>query len=315
MTWFYELFGFPESAKNVGRHITVDGDRMHSAANGRTFTCGSLSTPTLGRLRVDAAALRADFPGSVSVRELVADAGRLHTSPDSEGAVIQVASQFNLLEMVGPDVTPDRGITRYEADLTQGPVCAVACAAGTLQRNWLAQSTKDQIDTLAGVGRALGNDPDRKGRGRWWHMRNGYALLTGALPSEVPPCHDDLAIGLQTGTEVTRDDVGHVVTQAYCSALPIAYSGVQAGNVEPLARLVLNSAYEATLAAAVVNAARPEGRPLVYLTLLGGGVFGNPVPWVIDAVERAVLKFRDVALDVVIVSHRRPNPALARLLM
>lgn len=258
------------------------------------------------------------MPEAPTVREVVADAKALHADPANAGALFQVASQFNLLEMASPDVTPDRGITRYEGDRTQGPACAMACAPGTLYRNWLAQTTKEQIDALARVGEALGNAPDRKGRGRWWRMRNGYALLTGALPPDVPDHHDDLAIGLQVDTEVTLDGAGHLVTQAYCSALPVAYSSVDPDAVEPLGRLVLNSAYEATLAAAVENARRPQGRPTVFLTLLGGGVFGNPVEWIVDAIERAVDLHADVALDIAldiaIVSYGRSNPAIARLL-
>ena len=317
VAWFDQLFGFAESRRNVERHITVDGERLSSAANGRSFRCGRLEIAPLGQLRDRATEASDRLPGPIRVREVVADAQSLHTDPANAGALFQVASQFNLLEMVSPDVTPDRGITRYQADPTQGPACAVACAAGTLQRNWLAQTTSDQIDTLAAVGRDLGNEPDRRGRGRWWRMQNGYALLTGDLPTLAtgwPDHHDDLAIGLQTDTEVTRDDAGHLVTQAYCSALPIAYSSVEPAEVEPLGRLVLNSAYEATLAAAVLNAARPTGNPTAYLTLLGGGVFGNPVDWIVDAMARAIERYRDVGIDVVIVSFRRSNPAVAPLL-
>ena len=317
MPWFDQLFGFAESRRNVERHIIVDGERLTSRANGRSFRCGHLEIVTLAQLRERAAETGDRLPGPIRVREVVADAQSLHTDPANAGALFQVASQFNLLEMVAPDVTPDRGITRYQADPTQGPACAVACAAGTLQRNWLAQTTSDQIDTLAAVGRDLGNQPDRRGRGRWWRMQNGYALLTGELPTMAagwPDHHDHLAIGLQTDTEVTLDDAGHVVSQAYCSALPIAYSSVEAADVEPLGRLVLNSAYEATLAAAVLNAARPDGNPTVYLTLLGGGVFGNPLDWIVDAMARAIERYRDVAIDVAIVSFRRPNPAVAPLL-
>ncbi len=51
-------------------------------------------------------------------------------------AVFQVASQFNCLEMVGPKVRPEDGISRYAADATQGPACALACPAATVFRNY-----------------------------------------------------------------------------------------------------------------------------------------------------------------------------------
>eukprot|EP01045_Picozoa_sp_COSAG04_P042458 COSAG04_NODE_13423_length_606_cov_210.532544_1_plen_48_part_10 len=48
--------------------------------------------------------------------------------------MFQVASQFNCLEMVSPGDQPEAGITRYALDHTQGPVCAMACPAGTVYR-------------------------------------------------------------------------------------------------------------------------------------------------------------------------------------
>jgi hypothetical protein len=50
-----------------------------------------------------------------------------------EGSLFQVASQFNVLEMVSPDVGPEAGVTIYENDHTQGPACAIACPAGTVR--------------------------------------------------------------------------------------------------------------------------------------------------------------------------------------
>jgi hypothetical protein len=43
-----------------------------------------------------------------------------------------LASQFNLLEMTGPSVTPEDGVTRYKDDPTQGPACAIAAGAATI---------------------------------------------------------------------------------------------------------------------------------------------------------------------------------------
>lgn len=50
-----------------------------------------------------------------------------------QGSLFQVASQFNVLEMVSPNVGPEAGITIYENDHTQGPACAIACPAGAVR--------------------------------------------------------------------------------------------------------------------------------------------------------------------------------------
>jgi hypothetical protein len=52
----------------------------------------------------------------IRVSELVGDAKALHADSANAGAVFQVASQFNLLEMVSPSVTPEQGIGIYEND-------------------------------------------------------------------------------------------------------------------------------------------------------------------------------------------------------
>jgi hypothetical protein len=44
-----------------------------------------------------------------------------------------------------------------------------------------------------------------------------------------------------------------VVSQALCSALPVAYGDLPARHWRPFAKLVLEAAYEATLLAGVLN--------------------------------------------------------------
>ena len=121
-----------------------------------------------------------------------------------------------------------------------------------------------------------------------------------------------LRLGVHAGVEVTRFNTGHNVDQIYCSALPVAYSTAQAHLFEPLARLILRGAYRGTLAKAAAAAAGRNQK--VFLTLLGGGVFGNEQAWILDAIEYALNAYRNHPLDVAIVSHSSPNPALGPLL-
>ena len=55
-----------------------------------------------------------------------------------------LASQFNALEMVNYSVTPDEGITCYQHDNTQGPICALCCPAATVYRNYFCQGGRGQ---------------------------------------------------------------------------------------------------------------------------------------------------------------------------
>jgi hypothetical protein len=92
----------------------------------------------------------------------------------------------------------------------------------------------------------------------------------------------------------------------------VAYSGLSSGLWERFARLILEAAYEATLATAVLNAAR-SGNRSVYLTLLGGGAIGNDQAWIRDAIRRAVQLYNKYDLDVRIVSFRHSNSAIRKL--
>ena len=324
--WFAKLTGFSErSPDEVRENITIRDGRLASKVNDRSFQFGCLEIASLRELRERVAKVE-NTPGKLRVAELVGDAKAIHADSANAGAMFQVASQFNLLEMVSPSVTPEQGIAIYENDQTQGPACAIACGAGTIYRNYfveldgqIGQTEAKQVDCLEEIGKALGNASSRL-----WKMRNGYALPTAEglkeidsrlaimSESEQDELRAKLKIGLQWDTQVTLDGCEHLVTQAYCSALPVAYSGLSSRLWQRFARLILEAAYEATLATAVLNASK-SGNKSVYLTLLGGGAFGNDQVWILDAIRRAAKPFAGFDLVVKIVSFRQSNPAIRKL--
>jgi len=327
MTWFEVLTGFrEESPSQIRENIVVDGDRLTSLANGKTFVCGRLATPSLGELRNRIGSSR-HTGGRLSVREVVADASDLHADESNAGCLFQVASQFNLLEMVGPHVTPEHGVGIYENDLTQGPTCAIAAGAGTIYRNYFAivhgragQTATSQIDCLVDIGEALGNSGQRL-----WKMRNGYALasreglieiskrLASSSENELDHLRRLLRIGIQWSTQVTIRDCKHTVTQAYCSALPVSYSDQPANLWEDFARLELDAAYEATICAAILNSLS-TGNNRVFLTLLGGGAFGNKTDWIMESIKRALKLYEDWNLEIAIVSHGASKQCVQELI-
>ena len=237
-----------------------------------------------------------------------------------------MASQFNLLEMVGPDVTPEMGVGRYENDPTQGPACAIAAGAGTIYRNYFAvvngqvgQSSHNQIDCLADLGTALDNSGQRL-----WEMRNGYARVSPAglveitkrlgtcSEAEIDQLRQFLRIGIQWNTQVTINSLKHRVTQAYCSALPIGYCSHIDGSWELFARLVLEASYETTICTAILNLLS-NGNNRVFLTLVGGGAFGNKISWITESLQRALHLYENWDLDVGIVSFSSSDHNVRRL--
>lgn len=332
MDWFERLTGFKEQGfARTQAQLELDGQRLRSRINGRSYGIGELELVSLETLRhrivPDA------VPGRLRLRVVEGDVRRLHRDPALAGALFQVASQFNLLEMIGPGVTPEQGVARYAGDPTQGPACAIAAGAATIYRNYfvpvgeqIGQSHSRQLDGLAGLGAALAA---RTGMSRdvLWTMQNGYALCSreglAAISSHLSTLDNGqldelrglLCIGVHRDVEVTdvERQTPQTVSQAFCSALPVAYGrGVPHECWADFATLVLEAAYEATLWAAVANAQRGASN-VVLLTRLGGGAFGNDDAWIYAAMKRALTLVKDFELDVRLVSFHRPTPEMRQL--
>ena len=228
-------------------------------------------------------------------------------------------SQFNCLEMMAPNVSPRAGIAIYANDPTQGPKCALACPAGTAFRNYLYNGIGQgdtQIDCLAGVGRVVGND-EARGAPKYWDMQNGYAMPANSQAMRAlgerlrhesglsTRAQEALQVGVHWDT-VVRPPNTHRVCQVYASAVPVSYArstGTAPDDWEEFARLVLRAAYDATLLVGRVKAAQAGKRVTVFLTMLGGGAFGNRDAWVIDGIVNALERHRDAPIDVKLVHY------------
>lgn len=326
--WFERLTGFREDGyESTRRRLAVEGDELVSTVNGKRYGIGELIMPTLAELRRRVNCSRGQRS---SVRGLIGDARTLHSDPQFAGALFQVASQFNLLEMPSQHVTPEQGVAGYAWDNTQGPACAMAAGAATIYRNYfvpvgdgIGQTAERQLDALQGLGGALSALTGLP-VSALWSMQNGYGMCTkdglraiGWLLDEASQEDRDalrghLAIGLHRNVEVTDIDGEdrRLVSQAFCSALPVGYSRLPSAHWEPFARLVLEATYESTLLAAA-DQANDGGSSTVLLTRVGGGVFGNDPAWIDDAIERALGVVEYAGLDVRIVGHRELPPEVA----
>jgi hypothetical protein len=162
MGWFERLTGFREkSYADTKTKLVVDNGDLRSLVNGKSYRTGELELVSLRDLR-DGVKQTCPPSGKSKVGAITGDIRRMHRSPENVGALFQVASQFNLLEMIAPRVTPEDGVGRYEDDRTQGPACAVAAGAATIYRNYFApvdnyvgQTADRQLDGLQSLGVAL----------------------------------------------------------------------------------------------------------------------------------------------------------------
>ena len=145
--WFSELIGFGErSYHETQKNFEVVGTTLRSTITQRSYVIGKLTTPSSRELRDEAAAAVDGLRGRLKVSNISGDVRSMHGDSAHRHAPFQVGSQFNLLEMTGPDVSPEDGVTRYVHDHTQGSACAVAAAAplstGTTSCRWATRSVK-----------------------------------------------------------------------------------------------------------------------------------------------------------------------------
>jgi len=336
--WFEGLFGFREESYVKTRcRLKATPDRSGfwslQGENGVMYKAGRFSTPNLSELELKAAkegGMGALY-GRVRVRNVKGDVATFHSEVENRHATFQVASQFNCLEFPGPRVTPEDGITQYVFDRTQGPACSVACGPATALRNYFVevggvsgQTYDRQVENLRDMLARLGD------AGKHITVRNGYTLaddkglmvVSKALQASTSlqkSCQQELRVGVHEDVQVTASEWGrcqqrdpdHTVTQVFGSACSVAYTNSNAGHWASFARLVLLASYEATLWAGLLSAMRHDGRAgsrRVFLTCLGGGVFGNPMSWIAEAMQAALEKFARVNLEVFIVTYSGPIP-------
>lgn len=319
--WFYSLFGFYEESYDDAQSKFQN---THALAQ---YTIGKFSTPSLATLR---SINPSRLPGRLTLKIVRGDVSVLHGNPENRFAVFQVASQFNCLEFVSPHTTPEHGITNYALDRTQGPACAISCGPATAHRNYcvrfangVGQTSSRQINCLGELLKEVGNDDVT--------VKNGYTI---ASPQSLKRLNAKLAtmdldslrsvirIGVQQDTQVTSTHFGErqirdpeqLVTQVFSAACAVGYSHADAQDWEPLSRLVLEATYEGVLRVAIWNALiheQPSCR--VFLTSVGGGVFGNEIGWIVGAMDRALNMFQNVNLDVRIVCYDNPSREMLNL--
>lgn len=299
MAWFEDTFGFAESRAAVHANMVCTDGWVHSQANGRAWRVGAFTTPRLCELgRAD------DGPTRLVLRVQQGEVGALMRDEANAGAVFQVASQANCLEFVTPRCVPEAGITGYPLDRTQGPAACMATPAAALWRCHLipmehhgtalrGQTADCQVNLLRDVLQDGTLD-----------VRNGYTFSTpdklraAAERLAAPKVRSAIRHNVRVGVHADCGVGTHTVDLVLACACSVAYSAGSTEDWRAVASVVLDGAYDATLAAAV-----QLGKTRVFLTLLGAGAFGNPMAWVLDAIKAACRRWRAHALRVTVVVY------------
>ncbi|MBK9035805.1 MAG: hypothetical protein IPL61_31910 [Myxococcales bacterium] len=267
-------------------------------AGGRRYGGGRFEVLRLCELRARALTARARAGRPSAARRLwvldgaspATDIGALQAAA-APGGLFQVASQFNCLESPGSYVTP---VADYVHDPTQGPRASISAFPATLVRHYAAPGADGarfvqrtdgrQLDLLADVC-----DPGVAA------VRSGYLRASDvAQPVAFARALEDrfeaIAVGVHDRAEVVlgADWTGRVdgaphrtIAQVLTSTIAGGmYGGLDADAASAtICRQLQRAAYLGTLLAAAAL-----GKRRVALTLIGGGVFANPIAVIWDAI-------------------------------
>jgi hypothetical protein len=311
-----------EVAADPRRAIRFDdgGDATVIAA-GRRYRGGRFETPSLGALRARALAARAhagrpDARLSLFVldgKSPLTDIGALQAEAPPR-SLFQVASQFNCLESPGAFVTR---VAEYFHDPTQGPRASISAFPGTLVRHYAAPapgggrfvqaSDGAQLDLLADVC-----DPGVAAVASGY-LRGGAISDAPAFARALEDRFDAIQLGLHAGIEVVlgADWTGAVehapfrtIAQAFTSTVAGGmYGGLDDGN--PSFAVIVRQLQRAAYLGTILGAAA-LGADRVVLTLIGGGVFANPIEAIWDAIVWAADQARHALhRDLIVVVNGR----------
>jgi hypothetical protein len=206
-------------------------------------------------------------------------------NPDYKGALFQVASQFNCLEMSNPYISiqkTDNFMNVYSKDKTQGPRASISAGPGSILRTYFRDGEikkpldKNQINLVSTL--------EKEG---YVEVVNGYGFISDKMDKKHKNISHSVRkelikkadIGLQTNTQVSykneyrknmliNEDDEQLIDQIYVSALAVGY---QTNPVSDEAqKLFLDIAYVGTFLAAIHN----KNEKMVC-TFVGTGAFKN----------------------------------------
>ncbi len=308
--------------------ISFDGrNRATLRAEGHAWDAGRFEVPMLWSLKKRARECSPEVPGAgeryrlwvIDGEGAATDIGALQATAPA-GTLFQAASQFNCLESPGPRVTP---INRYFSDPTQGPRASISAFPGTFVRHYAAPASDgrrftqttdgDQIDLLADVCHESIARVDN-GYLRTECIYDPEALLqalTERFDAVRVGVHDEVQVAL--GYNWTGSVEGERrIAQVFTSTLAGGGYSDRSVKHEPylsICRQLLRAAYLGTLLAA-----RSLGKRAVVLTLIGGGVFSNPVRLIWESILWALDAAWEVAPGAleVVVNGRAISQQIAR---
>ena len=274
-----------------------------------SYSAGVFYFPTIEELTKYAKKVKKDFAGIPKLHIIVpsgddyskVDVTQVQTDRLNTGATFQVASNLNTMEPPNEETTPDdeNFVTIYLEDKTQGPMASISAAPAAISRvycmfhnendpsSW-GQSSESQISMVSKL-----ND--------YYTVSNGYVVNYGGEQSFAEKDLDRLCQKVHIGMQYQVDAIfgkrvsGKMdkvkkpvrINQVFCAAMNEAQGESGSKNKELDAgelkmKLLQRACYQGTYLSAICMKSKK-----LYLTLVGGGVFGNSLEVIAEEIGRA----------------------------
>jgi hypothetical protein len=247
------------------------------------------------------------------------DIGSLQsTLKTTDKAMIQVASNFNCLEVPNIYTYPDNGhlVDNAHTDKTQGPAACFGPLAAYLYRThfifnekqtFSGQTKEKQINLLENVNNYFGIP------------RNGKLYLSGNENeiNDIDKISKKIKIGLHNDvrilygrSEVILQQPYQKIDQCFNSTINMKNYGKTTSkeNIINITKSCLRAAYNGVFLSAILRQSE-----ILFLTLIGGGSFNNPINLILDEMMSAYLKWANhpkSKLKKVVLCLYKPEPKI-----
>lgn len=230
------------------------------------------------------------------------DITQVQTDRANEHATFQVASNLNTMEPPNEDITPEDGnfVTLYLDDKTQGPMASISAAPAAIARVYcMFHSEKDDPSMWYQTGEEQISMLSKLNT--YYTTSNGYVVNYGGEKSFEKKDIDKLCQKVHIGIQYDLDAMygkradGKMdklkrpvkINQVFCAGMNKGQGENGATNKEldaddTKSTLLLRACYQGTYYGAICM-----GSEKLFLTLVGGGVFGNSFDSIVDEIVKA----------------------------
>lgn len=293
--WFPRLFGFNENPAKVQSQFSISSDEkgdynITSKVNNKTYSVGNFQLRDLQSFSdiKDRSGGKFNIIVGNGTENVDADIITCETNPENDGATFQMASNFNCLDHLPGKRPPKDLLSNYITHYEQGAPGTVACGPALVYRQYLIPMPSGNNGQMTEDIMLLSRTP---------------AVVEDGYVNEVPENFDYsdpnlYQVGVHQNIDVTLGRAGDnrrkykIITgqrihQVFCSTLSFGILYDTDFNLK-VASYILTTEYKLTILSAIENSIKYPGRKgsnKVFLCLLGGGAFGNPLPLIAKAIS------------------------------